>query len=62
MAADQVFRQLYAVPIHECAASGDLAAMKKMAAEAEQYVSQHGNVSAALEVLKMEIAKLEAKH
>jgi hypothetical protein len=50
---------LYGVGIHKAAASGDLATMKKTAAEAEQYLTQHGNISAALEALKIEIAKLE---
>ena len=52
-------RPLYAVPIHEATASGDLAKMKAIAAEAEQYLMDHGNVSAALHVLKVEIAKME---
>ena len=52
---------LYAVPIHYAAASGDLSKMKQMASDAEQHVHQHGDVSAALEVLKTEIAKLEKK-
>jgi Domain of unknown function (DUF1843) len=47
---------LYAATIHYCIAGGDLAKMKQLAAEAEQY----GDVSAALEVLKTEIAKAEA--
>lgn len=53
---------LYAVTMHHCAASGDLAQMKQMASEAEAHLSQYGNVSAALEILKVEIAKAEAKH
>ena len=53
---------LYAVTIHRCCAGGNLAEMKKCQAEAEQYLAQHGNISAALEALKIEIAKLEAKH
>jgi hypothetical protein len=52
---------LYGVGIHHAAASGDLAAMKKIAAEAEAWLAAHGNISAALEALKIEIAKLEAK-
>ena len=47
------------VTIHNAAASGDLAEMKKVAAQAEQYLKGYGDVSAALEVLKVEIAKLE---
>jgi hypothetical protein len=59
---NQIHQPLYAVTIQHVGAGGDLAAMKKTAAEAEQHLAQYGNVSAALEVLKMEIAKLEAKH
>jgi len=53
---------LYAVTIHHCIAGGDLAKMKQLVAEGEKYVADHGNVGAALEVLKAEIAKAEAKH
>jgi hypothetical protein len=52
---------LYAVGIHKAAASGDLARMKEVARDAEQHLSEHGNVPAALEALKVEIAKLEAR-
>ena len=52
---------LYAVAIHNAAASGQLNQMKKVAAEADQHLKDHGNVSAALEALKVEIAKLERK-
>jgi hypothetical protein len=52
---------LYAVVIHQCAAGGNLAEMKKVAAEAEAHLKSHGDVSAALEALKIEIAKLEGK-
>jgi hypothetical protein len=54
-------RMLYAPPIHRCIARGDLGEMKTLAKEAEQFLEQHGDVSAALELLKTEIAKLEAK-
>ena len=54
-------RMLYAVPIHQCIAKGDLAEMKALVDEAERYLRNHGDVSAALEALKVEIAKLEAK-
>jgi len=50
---------LYAVPIHHCIAKGDLNEMKAMVAKAEAYLKDHGNVAAALEALKIEIAKLE---
>jgi len=50
---------LYGVTIHKCIASGNLAEMKKLASQAEQYLAEHGDVRAALEALKAEIAKLE---
>jgi hypothetical protein len=50
---------LYGVGIHKAAASGDLSAMKKIEAEAEAWLAKHGNISAALQALKVEIAKLE---
>ena len=53
---------LYGVGIHQAAASGDLSRMKKIAAEAEAWLAKHGNIRAALEALKIEIAKLEAHH
>jgi hypothetical protein len=59
---NQINQPLYAVTIQHACAGGDLAVMKKTAAEAEKHLAQYGNVSAALEVLKMEIAKLEASH
>jgi hypothetical protein len=52
---------LYGVGIHRCIARGDLAEMRSLAKQAEQYLRESGNVSAALELLKAEIAKLEAK-
>ena len=52
---------LYAVAIHKSAAGGNLADMKKVAAEAEDHLKAHGDVSAALEALKIEIAKHEGK-
>ncbi len=51
---------LYGVVIHRAVAGGNLAEMKKVAAEAEEHLKSHGDVSAALEALKIEIAKLEA--
>jgi hypothetical protein len=50
---------LYGVAIHQSIATGDLAMMKAVAAQAQQYLADHGDVSAALEGLKIEIAKLE---
>ena len=49
---------LYAAGMQQAAASGDLARMRQLAAEAEAHLAQYGNVAAALEVLKVEIAKV----
>jgi Domain of unknown function (DUF1843) len=54
-------RPLYATPIHRCIAQGDLQAMKDLLAEAEAYLKEVGDVSAAIESLKLEIAKREYK-
>jgi hypothetical protein len=56
-----VVRPLYAVTIHHCIAKSDLNEMKKLVNEAERFLKDHGNVAAALEALKIEIAKLEKK-
>ena len=53
------FQLLYAVTIHECAASGDMQRMKAMVQQAEEWLREAGDVSAALELLKLEIVKLE---
>jgi len=58
MAADIV---PYGPPIQEAIASGDLARMRKMAEVAEEYLKKHGEISASLELLKVEIAKIEHK-
>lgn len=52
---------LYGVAIHQAIATGDLSQMKKIAGEAEAYMQQHGDVRAALEALRAEIAKAEHK-
>lgn len=52
---------LYGVPIQEAIAKGDLPRMKELAAEAEAHLKQVGDVRAALEVLKIEIAKASHK-
>jgi lipase chaperone LimK len=49
----------YGVGIREAVASGDLERMQKARDEAEQYLAQAGDLPAALEALKLEIAKLE---
>ena len=51
----------YGPPIQEAIAKGDLARMKQLATEAEQHLQQAGDVGAALEYLKIEIAKHEHK-
>jgi Domain of unknown function (DUF1843) len=51
----------YGVAVQQAIASGDLAQMKTVAAAAQVHLNDYGNISAALEVLKAEIAKLEAK-
>lgn len=48
---------LYGVAIHEAIKSGDIKAMKKVQQEAEAYLKDHGDVGAALEILKVELAK-----
>ena len=51
---------LYGVTIHKAAASRDLKQMKAVERQAEEFLAEHGNVAAALEILKQEIAKLES--
>jgi hypothetical protein len=53
---------LYGSAIHHAIAYGNLQEMKSVAAEAEAWLREHGNISAAIEVLKTEIARIEAKH
>lgn len=52
----------YGVVMRDAVASGDLARMKQAAAEAEEYLREYGDVAAALEVLRIEIAKAEGGH
>jgi hypothetical protein len=52
----------YGPPIYQAIAKGDIAEMKKLAANAERWLAEHGDVSAALEALKVEIARAEGKH
>ena len=56
------FIPLYGVTIHRCIAGGKLDEMKNLVKQAEQQLAEYGDVRAALEVLKLEIAKLEYKH
>ena len=51
----------YGTAIHQAITSGSLDQMKRVAKEAETYLSEHGDVRSALEVLKVEIARHEAK-
>jgi Domain of unknown function (DUF1843) len=51
----------YGPPIQQAIAKGDLAAMKQLAAETEKHLQETGDVRAALEHLKIEIAKYEHK-
>jgi hypothetical protein len=52
---------LYAASITQAIATGDLAAMRSVQASAEQHLSQYGDVKGLLNLLKVEIARTEAK-
>jgi hypothetical protein len=52
---------LYATPIHRCIAQGDLQEMKGLLEEAEAYLKEYGDIRAAVESLRVEIAKREYK-
>lgn len=51
---------LYGVVMHEAAASGDLARMKDVAAQAERHIAATPEIQSALTALKAEIAKAGA--
>jgi hypothetical protein len=51
----------YGVAIHQARASGDLDEMRRVAAEAEAHIAEYGDVAGALEALKAQIAKQEAR-
>ena len=51
---------LYSVTIREAVASRDLKHMKTIERQAEEFLKEHGNVEAALKILKQHIAKLES--
>lgn len=51
----------YGVAISDAIAGGDLATMKQVAAEAEEHLATYGDVPGLLQLLKVEIAKAEAK-
>lgn len=54
-------RMLYGGAMTEAIVSGDLSKMKEAAAAAEQHLAEHGDVASTLEMLKVEMAKAEAK-
>jgi hypothetical protein len=49
----------YGSAIQQAVASGQLRRMKAVAKQAEAFLSRHGDISAALEALRVEIARLE---
>jgi hypothetical protein len=49
----------YGTAIHNAIASGDLMRMKDAVVDAEAHLHSHGDIRAALEVLRAEIAKIE---
>jgi len=51
----------YGPPIQQAIASGSLSRMKAAVKRAEAFLGKHGDIGAALEVLKAEIAKLEGR-
>ncbi|GEM_PF-1044683 len=51
----------YGVAVTDAIASGELARLKEAHAAAEAHLAEHGDVATALALLKLEIAKLEAK-
>ncbi|MBI1684358.1 DUF1843 domain-containing protein [Caulobacter hibisci] len=53
------FRPLYAAPISDAIAAGDLDELKKLKAEAEAHLQQYGDLQTLLAALKVEIAKAE---
>jgi len=53
---------LYGPAIHQAIRSGNLAEMKTLVQHAEQHLQEQGDIRSALEILRLEIAKLESKH
>jgi hypothetical protein len=51
----------YGVAVTDAIASGDLARLKEAHAAAEAHLAEYGDVAKLLTLLKLEIAKLEAK-
>ena len=58
---DDVMIVAYAPAIQQAIAKGDLAEMKAMLGHAEKILKEQGDLSAAIESLRIEIAKLESK-
>jgi hypothetical protein len=50
---------MYGPAIAEAIGKGDLDGMRSLVQEAEAYLNEHGDVAAALEMLRAEIAKVE---
>lgn len=51
----------YGVAIQEVILRGNLAEMKQVVVDAEKYLSDSGDIRSSLELLQIEIAKLERK-
>ncbi|AOJ72383.1 MULTISPECIES: DUF1843 domain-containing protein [Burkholderia] len=51
----------YGVAIHQAIAGGDLTQMKSLRKQAQTLLSEQGNLATALELLEIEIAKLEQR-
>lgn len=56
-----IIHPMYAVTIQKTIAEGDLQQMRDVASEAEQQLNSWGDLRTSLEILKVEIAKLERK-
>lgn len=52
---------MYMATMTQAIAGGDLAKMKEVAAQAEEHLATYGDIPALLQLLKVEIAKAEAK-
>lgn len=52
---------LYATAIHEAVGRGDLEELRSLDRQAREHLEEWGNVPAAVEVLRAEIAKVEAR-
>jgi len=50
---------MYGPAIHEAIGKCDLYSMRSLAQEAQAHLDEHGDVAAALEALRAEIAKAE---